>query len=552
MAAATARSQKQQEKPLADIAAVRAKLQELAAQGRVDELIDLVLDLLVRVRDDNSKLALQLKAALRRLYGSRSEKVSASQLSLMFGELGGDVPASAEDALATTTKDDELVPPPANKPRNLKGKKGRNPLPENLPREEETLLVPAEERVCTDCGAEKKTIGFVVSETLEFVPGYFKVIQEKREKVACPTCEAGVAVADSQKMMCRGRPGPGLLAHIVVSKHADALPIYRQSQIYDRYGVHIPDATLGEWGAFAIDVMRPVARLIARRALESWYINLDDTTLRVQDRKSPKGIKKGRLWCLAGEKPYVAFFYAPDWKADHAAEFLDGFEGFVQGDGYAGYSRALGPPGKEAPLVPDERRLGCGMHIRRKFEQAADGKDARGAIALAYFRKIYDVERTCKERGMSPDERKVMRDEHSLPVVGELYAWIEQIHANAVPGTLICQATTYARNQRQYFERCFADGRFEIDNGEAERQIRPLKLGEKNYLFAGSENGAADIAVARTIINTCHRAGVDPLAYLTDVIAKIQRGWPKARLADLLPDRWNALRSNPAESAETA
>ena len=358
MAAATARS----EKPLEDVEAVRAKLQELAAQGRVDELIDLVLDLLVRVRDDNSKLALQLKAALRQLYGSRSEKVSASQLSLMFGELGGDVPASAEGALASTTKSDEIVPPPAHQPRSLKGKKGRNPLPENLPRETETLLVPPEQRVCTDCGAEKKTIGYVVSETLEFVPGHFKIVEEKREKVACPCCEAGVAVADSQKMMCRGRPGPGLLAHIVVGKHADALPIYRQSQIYDRYGVHIPDATLGEWGAFAIDVMRPVARLIARRALESWYINLDDTTLRVQDRKSLKGIKKGRLWCLVGEKPYVAFFYAPDWKADHAAEFLDGFDGFVQGDGYAGYSRALGPPGKEAPLVPDERRLGCGMH----------------------------------------------------------------------------------------------------------------------------------------------------------------------------------------------
>src|SRR5690606_22426601 len=125
----------------------------------------------------------------------------------------------------------------------------------------------------------------------------------------------------------------------------------------------------------------PIAYLIARCALQSSYINLDDTTLRVQDRKNPKGIKKGRLWCVAAQKPYVAFFYAPDWKADHAAEFLEGFEGFVQGDGYAGYSRALGPPGNEAPLVAPERRLGCGMHIRRKFEAAADGGDARGAIA---------------------------------------------------------------------------------------------------------------------------------------------------------------------------
>lgn len=131
----------------------------------------------------------------------------------------------------------------------------------------------------------------------------------------------------------------------------------------------------------------------------------------------------------------------------------------------------------------------------------------------------------------------------SVPVVNELFAWVQQIHDKLVPGTKLHQATTYAINQRTYFARCFTDGRFEIDNGEAERQIRPLKLGEKNHLFAGSENGAADIAVARTIINTCHRSGTDPLAYLTDVIAKLQRGWPKSRIAELLPDRWNAARS---------
>lgn len=527
---------------LDDLEAVREKLRELAHEGRVDELIDLVIDLLARVRSDNNSLAQQLKTALRMLYGRRSEKVSSAQLSLMFDGLGKDVPASAENALSSTSDGNDPIPPPRRAPRGLKGKRGRSRLPEHLPREVQTQLVPEGDRKCAACGTEKKTIGYLSSEILEFVPAQFKVIEERREKVACPTCEANVQVADSQKVMDRGRPGPGLLAHILVSKHADALPIYRQSQIYERYGVHISDATLGEWCAFAIDVMRPVAAQIARHALASEYINVDDTTLRVQDRKNPKGIKKGRLWCVAGQKPYVAFFYAPDWKAEHAAEFLRGFPGFVQGDGYAGYSRALGPPGKEAPLVPEERRLGCGMHIRRKFEQAADGGDARAAIALAYFRKLYDIERTCKERDATPEERKAIRDECSLPVLDELYRWIEQIKPQLVPGSRLHQAATYATNQRQYFERCFSDGRFELDNGEAERQIRPLKLGEKNYLFAGSENGAADIAVARTIINTCHRAGVDPLAYLTDVIAKLQRGWPKARVAELLPDAWNGGR----------
>jgi transposase len=526
-----------------DIRDVRRKLTELAQEGRVEDLIELVLDILVRLRNSNSDMARKLAAALRQLYGRRSEKVSAAQLSLIFDKLGDEVPGSAAEALASTLKPDELVHQPASKPRPLTGKKGRSPLPEGLPRETETLAVSEEIRVCDECGAEKKTIGYVTSEILEFVPAHFKVIEEKREKVACPSCEGEVAVAESEKIMDRGRPGPGLLAHIVVSKHDDALPLYRQSKIYDRYGVHISDTTLGDWCAFAIDVVRPLARLIGDLALRSPYINIDDTTLRVQDRKHPKGIKKGRLWCVVGQSPYVAFFYAPDWKATHAAEFLRGFTGVAQGDGYAGYARALGPPGEELPLIPDERRLGCGMHIRRKFEQASESGDARGAIALAYFRKLYDVERGCKDRGVSREERKAIRDEHSVPVLVELYAWVDKLHPALVPGSKLHQATTYARNQRQYFERCFEDGRYEIDNGEAERQLRPLKLGEKNYLFAGSENGAVDIATARTIINTCRRAGVDPLAYLTDVIAKLQRGWPRSELASLLPDRWLAART---------
>jgi len=525
-----------------DLEAVREKLRELANAGRIDELIELVIDLLARVRSDNNELAQRLKAALRMLYGRRSEKVSSAQLAFMFESLGNDVPASAAEALASTSKGNEPIPQPPRPPRRLTGKRGRNPLPEHLPREIQTIRVPEAERRCADCGAEKKTIGYLSSEILEFVPAQFKVIEDRREKVACPKCEANVQIADSQKVMDRGRPGPGLLAHIVVSKHDDSQPLYRQSRIYERYGVHISDATLGEWCSFALDVVAPIAREIARRVLASSYVNIDDTTLRVLDRKNPKGVKKGRIWCVVGEKPDVAFFYAPDWKAEHPAEFLRGFEGYAQTDGYAGFSTSVGPPGQEVPLIPEERRLGCGMHIRRKFELAADAGDARAAIALTYFRKLYDIERICKERELSPDERKAMRDDCSLPVLAELYDWIEKIDSKVVPRSRLHQALTYARNQRPYFERCFSDGRFEIDNGEAERQLRPLKLGEKNYLFAGSENGAADIATARTIINTCRRAGVDPLAYLTDVIAKLQHGWPRARIAELLPNAWAPAR----------
>jgi hypothetical protein len=194
---------------LDDIEDVRGKLQELAAEGRVDELIDLVVDLLVRVRKDNNDLAVQLKGALRQLYGRRSEKVSGAQLSL-FDQLGKDVPASAQDALASTTQDEPVTQPP-RKPRGLKGKQGRNSLPENLPREPDRQLVPADQRSCAECGAEKKTIGYLSSEILEFVPAHFKVIEQEREKIACPDCEAGAQIAESQKVMERG-PLPARLS----------------------------------------------------------------------------------------------------------------------------------------------------------------------------------------------------------------------------------------------------------------------------------------------------------------------------------------------------
>lgn len=523
-----------------DLVEVKSKLQQLARDGRVDELIDLVIELLATVKGDNNNLKTQLKNALRHLYGRRSEKVSSSQLSLMFDKLD-EVPKSAQEALDSSSNAE--VPQPDHRPRAHKPRQGgRSRLPDNLPREEQTLLVTDEQRHCADCDCEKKSIGFLKSEVLEFVASHFKVIEQKREKVACPQCEAGVSIADCDKVMSRGRPGPALLAHIVVSKHADALPLYRQSQIYNRAGVHLSDSTLGDWCAYGIDSVRLIAGLILRHVLQSSYINLDDTPLKVQDRSEAKGIKKGRVWCLVGAFPYVAFRYAPNWKAEHAADFLEGYEGYTQGDGYAGYSSAIGPPGSGKTLIPHDKRLGCGMHIRRKFEVAAETGDARGGIALAYFRKIYHIERSCKADDLSFDARKARRDEQSRPLLVDLKQWVDKLHPSLTPGTHIYSATTYARNQWAYFERCFDDGRFEIDNGEAERQIRPLKIGERNYLFAGSENGAVDIAAARTIINTCKRAGVDPLAYLTDVIAKVQRGWPMAKLDELLPLQWQTAR----------
>jgi transposase len=536
-----------------DLEDVQRKLAQLAAEGRVSELIELVLQLLVQLRDTNNKLSLRLHSALRELYGRKSQKVSSEQLSLMLEDPGAQAPAGAHEAAgagaAPAQPEQGLVPPPPEPPKPPRGRGGRAPLPPHLPRRQRVVPVPLAERVCEQCGADKVCIGHRTSEVLEFIPAHFVVIEEQREKLACPRCpEEGVTTAPSEKIMDRGRPGPGLLAHLTVKKFDDSMPIYRQSQEFARYGVPLSPSTLGDWAAFGLEVLAPIAFRIAEKVLSSGYLHADDTGMRVLDRDHPEGVKRGHIWAFVGSD-LVAFLYAPDWKAKHLAALLDGFSGFLQGDGYAGYAAMLRADGSGEMIVPNERRLGCGMHIRAKFEKAAKAGDARAAVALAYFKALYRIEAACKSDALSPEARLARRLEQSLPIVDELYRWVHGLHAKVMPKTLLGAATKYAINQEAAWRRCFTDGRFEIDNGEVERQLRRVALGRKNYLFAGSDKGAERLAIGYTVFASCRMHRVDPLAWATDVIRKLQDGWPRSRLDELLPDAW--ANTPPADAATT-
>lgn len=514
-----------------DVQDVGKLLRAMAAEGRVEALIDLVLRLLFDVRTKNSALELRLQKALRALYGRKSQKVSAEQLALLLGELGADDGAAAGEGEAGNV---EMPPPPAL-PEASKGRRGRAPLPAGLPRDERVVPVPEGERHCAACGAEKRGMGFVTSEVLEFVPGHFRILEEKREKLACRACEGEVTVAPTDKITDRGRPGPGLLAQLVVDKYQDAMPLYRQVQAFARLGVTLPTSTVGAWSAFACDVLVPVADLIRSRVLSSFVVSVDDTGLRVLDRDHPNGIKKGHVWAyVAGG--LVAYTYTSDWSADGPAKWLSGFDGFVQGDGYAGYEAEL--EGASGPVVAEARRLGCMMHLRSKFEETLRAGDLRAAVALGHVKALYEIERRAKEQALGPVERQALRDEHARPVLRELKAWVDGLKPKVMPKTPLYEAVTYAFLQWDRIERCFSDGRFEIDNGRAERALRRVAVGRKNYLFAGSDQGAERIAVAYTVLASCHEAGVNPWAYVRDIIGKLQRGWPKARLEELLPTAW--------------
>lgn len=539
-----------------DIEGVRRKLEQLAAEDRVSELIELVVELLVQFRDSHNKLSIKLQNALRELYGRKSQKVSSAQLLLLFAELGAAAPADALEAAGLSQGEAPAgggpVPQPPEPPKPLRNRGGRSPLPENLQRETRVVPVAEAERVCTQCGQDKVCIGHKTSEILEFVPARFIVIEEKREKLACPSCpEEGVSTAASDKVMDRGRPGPGLIAHILVDKFQDSMPVERQSDAYAREGVRLSPSTLGDWFAFGLDVLAPIAGRLKELAIGSFYVHTDDTGIPVQDRSHPKGIRRGHIWAFVGGD-FPAFVYTPDWKAKHAAEALDGFKGYLQGDGYAGYAIMTRGDGSGELIVPQERKLGCGMHIRSKFEKAMKAGDARAAIAIAYFKDIYRVEKACKAEGLSPEERHDRRQKESLPVVDKLFQWVHDLEREVVPSTPMYAAVTYAKNQEPLWRRCFTDGRFEIDNGEAERQLRRVAIGRKNYLFAGSDKGAERLAVGYTAFAACRMHDVSPLAWATDVIAKLQAGWPRSRLDELLPHIWARAQAAATSTTDTA
>ena len=236
--------------------------------------------------------------------------------------------------------------------------------------------------------------------------------------------------------------------------------------------------------------------------------------------------------------------YTPSWEATEITDWFSAIDGFIQCDGYAGYAREVelddDDGGQTVVAVPPERRLGCGMHIRSKFHAALLATDRRAAIPLKHFADLYQIEADCKDRGLDADARGEERRRRSLPILDALDNWVDELHPKLLPKSPLRRATTYAINQRAFFRRCFDDGRFEIDNGRVERRIRMFAVARRNFLFTGSVRGGERLAAAFTLADNCLALGVDPERYLTDIIDKLERGWPLRRLSELIPQNWAA------------
>jgi len=513
----------------ADVREMREFLLQMVRDGAGEDAIDALLDLVLRLRQDNTMKTLKIAKLLRARFGSTTEKLSRQQLDLFLKSI-------AEGELADD--DDELadLPEIPKQPKRKRKRTGRNPLPSSLPREVFDHHPTEQERRCDCCAVDKSHIGYDSSELLDFVPAKLVVHEHRRHKYACPKCESGVVIAPVvDKPIEGGRPTEGLLAHVAVAKFEDHLPLYRQVEQFKRQGVTLPRSTLGSWMAYVANIMTPIFQRIVQQVLAAEVLGVDDTTIKVQDRSKKPAIKRGHIWSYVGYKDgvpmCVCYDYTPTWEGTGPREFMGERVGFIQGDGYKGLDEFF-----RENL--ERIRVGCWAHARRKFKDALDGKELRAAKALKLIGRMYQVERIATDRGLSTSERQKLRDELARPTVVKLKRWLVIEYARCRPTSLLFAACRYAINQWATLMHYLDDGRVAIDNNQVENRMRPVAVGRKNWLFAGSDAAGKRTAILLTVLASAKLAGHDRFAYLRSVIGRISRGWPQSRLDELLPANW--------------
>lgn len=471
----------------------------------------------------NEQLKLRLAKLLRERFGSSSEKlrVAIEQLEPVLGEL--------EEQVAQATPP-EAEKPAATDPETPRRKPVRKPLPEALPRDVVEHAAPCE---CPKCGGALRPLGEDVTEVLEYVPGAFRVTRHVRPKLSCRGCEAIAQAPAPGLPIYRGLAGPGLLAHVLVAKYCDHLPLYRQAGIYARDGIDLDRSTLADWVGQTARLMRPLVAAVGTHVMTAARVHADDTTVPVLDPGRGK-TKTGRLWCyvrddrpFAGQTaPAVLYRYSPDRKGEHPREHLAPFQGILQADGYAGYAGLYERGVTEAA---------CWAHARRKFFDVHTATQSPLATeALQRIAALYRIEATV--RGQSPDVRLAARRAQSAPLFTDLKDWLEKTLARISGKSDLAGAIRYTLSRWQAMTLVLRDGRACIDNNAAERAMRPMTLGRKNWLFAGSDAGGDSAAAAYSLIETAKLNGFDPEDYLRQVLTRIA-DHPAKRVDELLP--WN-------------
>ena len=390
-------------------------------------------------------------------------------------------------------------------------KTGRKPLPAHLPREQVVHDLPEAEKTCA-CGHELHRMGEDVSEKLEFIPAQVKVIVHVRCKYACCACEGAIKMAELPlQPIPKSMASPGLLSHVLVSKYADHLPLYRQEQLLQRMGVDIARATLCFWVLSCAELLKPLVDLLKENIITNAYVQADETPVQVLNEPDKSNTSKSYMWVYYGgtmsEKNRV-YDYQPTRAGYVATEFLKRFKGVLQTDGYSGYNGFA--------ANPQVIHIGCWAHARRKFADIIKVSKTPGkaAVAMGYIRKLYAIEKEARENVLLPRQRQALREERAAPILTEFKQWLDETFLHVPPQSHIGKAIAYTLNQWSTLGTYIHHGEVEIDNNRIENCIRPFALGRRNWLFMGSERGARAGAIIYSLLATCKANFVEPYAYL--------------------------------------
>jgi transposase len=500
--------------------------------------IEALKDLLANRDALIAKLLAEIARLKRWQFGRSSERLDATlaQLQLALDDLQSAPPAVPAEETVPAEDSTQTLP----QKRVLPLRRAPRAFPAHLPRE--TIVHAPTSCSCPDCGGAMRPLGEDVSEMLDMVPGYFKVIRHVRPKLSCGHCSRVVQQPAPSRPIARGMAAPGLLAQIIVAKYADHCPLYRQQGIYRRSGVELDRATLAAWVGETARLLEPLVDVLGRYVLAAEKVHADDTPVPVLDPGRGK-TKTGRLWtyvrddrpAASGDPPAVWYRYSPNRKGEHPQMHLRHFRGVLQADAYAGF----GPLYETGKIV----EAACWAHARRKFYDIY--MVDRSPIATEAMQRIgalYAVERDI--RGTLPAQRARVRQERAGPLLDQLYQWLSAALQMVSVKSELAGAIKYALVRWTALTRYRDDGRIEIDNNSAERAIRPLVLGRRNYLFAGSDSGGERAANIYSLIGTALLNGRDPYLYLRHVLERIAEH-PINRVDQLLP--WHVVLEEPAE-----
>jgi len=492
--------------------------------------------------EQNARLEALVKALRQAMFGRKSEKIDPDQFELALEDI-----EAGMTCLEAEGETNELVTPSqTSKPRIA----NRGSLPKHLERVE--IAIEPDETTCS-CGAERHVIGEDISERLDVIPAQFRVIVTRRPKYACRSCEDGIVQAPAPaSLIAGGIPTEATVAHVLVSKYADHLPLYRQAQIYSRQGIDLERSTLASWVGKAAYELTPVFDCLIQNLKQSSKLFMDETRAPVLDPGRGR-TKTGYFWALARDDsawngqeaqsvadttgnitgpPGVAFTYAPGRSGHYADDILQGFSGILQVDGYAGYNRLIRPDRQEGPI----QLAYCWAHARRKLHEVARNTTAPIAEAgLKQIAALYRIETDI--RGHSPKARLAIRRERSAPRIKAFEKWLHKHRAQVSGKSPLGQALKYIAKYWDGLCLFLSDGRIEIDNNAVERTIRPIALNRKNALFAGHDAGAKNWAIIASLIETAKLNKIEPHAYLTDTLRAIVNGHKQSQIHQLLP--WN-------------